>query len=285
MDQNQTTKKSNPLSQWFRQPKIYIKLPSGGNFYKEGSLDKSADETYAVFAMTAKDELMFKTPDALLSGQSTVEVIKSCIPAILDPWQMPSIDLDAALVAIRVATYGDSMEVVANCPSCEAENHYDVNLIDWIEKISQFEYSPQINIEPLTIHVRPYTYREVSKTSLKTFEQQRIFGIVNDETMSDELKLEKFGESFVKLTELTVDIIAGCIEKIETPNGDVIDTDQIKEFINNAPKDVFEIVSKHISDMKKNIELAPQNVKCESCEKEFVMPIEMDQASFFAKGS
>jgi hypothetical protein len=35
--------------------------------------------------MTAKDELMFKTPDALLNGQSTVEVVKSCIPAIQDP--------------------------------------------------------------------------------------------------------------------------------------------------------------------------------------------------------
>lgn len=102
----QQIKKQNPLSQWFRQPKVYIKLPSNGEFYPHGALDKSANGEYPVYAMNAKDELMFKTPDALLTGQSTVEVIKSCIPAIQDPWSMPSIDLDVALVAIRIATYG-----------------------------------------------------------------------------------------------------------------------------------------------------------------------------------
>ena len=115
--------KKNPLSGFFRQPKIYVRLPSKGKFYPDGSLDASADGQYPVYAMTAKDELMFKTPDALLSGQSTVELIKSCIPAILDPWSMPSIDLDFALIAIRIATYGDKMEVGCNCPHCNLWRH------------------------------------------------------------------------------------------------------------------------------------------------------------------
>jgi hypothetical protein len=278
-------KPANPLSNWFRQPKIYVRLPSKGEFYPDGALDVSASEEYAVFAMTAKDELMFKTPDALLSGQSTVEIVKSCIPSIVDPWQMPSIDLDAALVAIRIATYGDNMEVTANCPHCSAENHYDINLLQWLEKIGQFTYKKEIQVEPLTIHVRPYSYREVTKTSLKTFEQQRIFQIINDETLSDEVKLDKFGESFVKLTELTVDVIANCVFRIDTPDGTTTDYDQIHEFISNAPKAVFDTIQNHITSMKEEIELAPQLVHCEECEQEFTMPITMDQASFFAKGS
>ena len=104
VDQNTVQKKSNPLSQWFRQPKIFVKLPSGGTYYAQGALDKSSTGEYPVYAMTAKDELMFKTPDALLSGQSTVEVIQSCIPAIQDAWRMPSLDIEAALIAIGVAT-------------------------------------------------------------------------------------------------------------------------------------------------------------------------------------
>jgi hypothetical protein len=88
MDQipNQNQQKKNPLSSFYRQPKIYVKLPSKGEFYPPGSLDVSANGEYPVYAMTAKDELLFKTPDALLSGQSTVELIKSCIPAITNPW-------------------------------------------------------------------------------------------------------------------------------------------------------------------------------------------------------
>jgi hypothetical protein len=282
-DQNlEQVKPKNPLTNWYRQPKIYIKLPSNGDFYPPGALDKSSTGTYAVFAMTAKDELMFKTPDALLSGQSTVEVIKSCVPAILDPWKIPSIDLDMVLIAIRIATYGDTMEVTANCPTCEGENSYDVNLTQYLEMISSFNYESMINCDPLMIHIRPYTYSELTKTNIKTLEQQRLFNIINDDSMSDEDKIKKFGESFVKLTELTVDIVAGCISKIETPDGSTEDAKFIKEFINNAPKDIFDKISTHVSGLKDRIEFKPVDVHCSECNVEFIMPITMDQSNFFA---
>jgi hypothetical protein len=275
-------KKPNPLSQWYRQPKIWIQFPSKGEFYPPGALDKSDNDQYPVYAMTAKDEMLFKTPDALLTGQSTVEVIKSCIPAILDPWKMPSLDVDVALIAIRVATYGDNMEISSNCPSCQAENNYEVNLSNWLGNIGTFDYDPVIDVNPLTVHIRPYTYQELTKTSLKTMEQQRIFQIINDDTISDESKLEKFGVSFVKLTELTVDVIASCISKIETPDGETTDPEQIKEFINNTSKDIFDKISERINGIKKEIEFKPLDAKCTSCDEEFSMPITIDQSNFFA---
>jgi len=281
-DQVIPQKKNNPLSGFYRQPKIYIKLPSSGRFYPDGSLDMSSTGDYPVFAMTAKDELMFKTPDALLSGQSTVEVIKSCIPAILDPWKMPSIDLDVCLIAIRIATYGDNMEITSDCPSCKSENAYDINLSNWLEKFVNFEYRELINHEELKLYVRPYNYQEVTKNTIKTFEQQRIFSIVNDENISDEEKIDKFSKSFVKLTELTVDIVAGCISKIETPTGSTDDREFIMEFINNCPKDIFDKISQHISEIKETIELKPQDVVCTHCNTEYILPITMDQSNFFA---
>ena len=281
----QAVKKANPLANYFRQPKMYMRLPSHGQFYPEGALDASEIDEYPVYAMTAKDELMFKTPDALLSGQSTVEVIKSCIPAIQDPWNMPSLDIDAALIAIRVATYGENMGVEANCPHCGVENDYDIDLVHWLDRINGWQFSPEIDLAPLTIIVRPYTYRELSQTSLKTLEHQRIFNVINSEELSDEQKIEKFGNSFVKLTSLTVDIIAGCVAKIITPDGEVTDLDHIKEFISNSPKDVFDKISNHVNEMKKNIELPVQHVACSSCKKEFDMPVTMDQSNFFGVGS
>lgn len=278
-------KKINPLSNWFRQPKIYVRLPSEGEFYPAGALDRSQTGEYAVYAMTAKDELMMKTPDALLSGQSTVEVIKSCIPSIQDPWSMPSIDLDCALLAIRIATYGEKMEVGVNCPSCGEENHYDVDLLAWLEKMRAFRYVQEIPSDPLVIFIRPYTYKEITKTSLKTFEQQRLINIVNDQTISDEDKIKQFGESFVKLTAMTVDVIAECIWKIASPDGETTDRGHIVEFINNVPKSVFDKISDHITDMKKQIELGNQNVKCAHCSTDFEMPVEMDQSNFFAPRS
>jgi hypothetical protein len=137
-------------------------------------------------------------------------------------------------------------------------------------------------MHPLTIYIRPYTYRESTKTNIKTIEQQKIFDVINNENISDEEKLDRFGKSFVKLTELTVDIIADCITKIETPEGATADKAQIKDFINNTSKDVFDVISGHLQIIKNQIELKASDVKCAECEKEYTLPITMDQANFFA---
>ena len=72
----------NPLRKYFRQPKVYITLPSRGKYYAEGVLDMPSTNELPVFAMTAKDELIIKTPDALLNGQATVEIINYLLQKI-----------------------------------------------------------------------------------------------------------------------------------------------------------------------------------------------------------
>ena len=281
----QPVKKANPLANYFRQPKLYLRLPSHGKFYPEGAVDKSEIDEYPVYAMTAKDELMFKTPDALMNGQATVEVIKSCVPAIKNPWQMPSLDLDAVLIAIRMATFGEQMEMHATCPSCQHFNDFTLNLVHYLDKIADTEYQTEINVPPLTIHIRPYSYKEISRTAMKGLEQQKIFNIVNSEDMPDEEKIQKFGDSFVKLTELTVDVVAGCVTKISTPDGDVDDLESIKEFIGNAPSNVFNAVNDRIMDMKEQLTLKAQDVECSECKNQWNVEVTMDQTNFFGKGS
>ena len=278
-------KPSNPLASYFRQPKIYIKLPSKGNYYPEGSLDKSENGEYAVYAMTAKDELMFKTPDALMNGSATVEVIKSCVPSITNPWNMPSIDMDTVLIAIRVATYGEAMDISTDCPKCQHLNDYALDLMQYLDHAMNFNYESNLQVGPLLFYLRPYSYKEVTKSALKTLEQQKIFQIINDDDLSDEDKVEKFGQSFIKLTEMTVDVVAGCIATIETPEGSVNDSGMIREFINNSPAEVFKAVSDHITRLKDEIALKTQHVKCQECSHEFDLELTMDQTNFFAIGS
>ena len=274
--------KGNPLANYFRQPKIFLKLPSEGRFYPPGSLDVSTTMEYAVFAMTAKDELILKTPDALLNGQATVELIRSCIPAIRDPWQMPSIDVDAALMAIRVATHGKDMEVNANCPSCSHQNEYLFDIVNYLGMLTEFKFESQITVGDLLVNIRPYTYQESTKAAIKAIEQQRIFATVTDETLSDEEKIDRFNTSFLKLTSLTVDIVCGCIASIETPDGLVDDQEMIKEFIDNTTSEIFNKLNDHITNMRNSIEMKSQNVECEECHHHYDINISMDQSNFFA---
>ena len=50
----------NPLVSFMRQPKIYIRLPSSGEYWPNNSLIASEIGEYPIFSMTAKDELMLK---------------------------------------------------------------------------------------------------------------------------------------------------------------------------------------------------------------------------------
>ena len=53
---------NNPLSQYFRQPAIYIKLPSQGSYYPPGALEMPENGEIPVFPMTAIDEITYRTP-------------------------------------------------------------------------------------------------------------------------------------------------------------------------------------------------------------------------------
>ena len=278
----------NPLRKYFRQPKVYITLPSKGKYYTNGAIDIPEGGEFPVFAMTAKDELTMKTPDALLNGAATVDIIKSCVPNISNPWAMPSIDLDAILIAIRIATYGDTLEITTKVPGSGEERTFNADLRQLLNKLVVNEYVSDFTIGDMNIKTRPLTYREFTDASLKTFEEQRIFAVVNDEKISDNEKLEKFNESFQKLTNLTVNSLASSITSISFGDTEVTNPDHIQEFIQNADKDFYNQVLNHIEKQRDLFVLEPMNVKsseediAKGAPKEYKVPITFDQSNFFA---
>ena len=281
------TSQANPLSKYFRQPKLYIPLPSNGKFYPPDALEVSENGEYAIYSMTAKDELTMKTPDALLNGQATVEVIKSCVPAIKDPWQMPSVDLDAILIAIRLATYGEDMTLNVKTPVTGEEKQMQVNLRELLDTFSNKEFSGILQLPEMTVSIQPLTYKQFTKNALKTFEQQRIFNIVNDEKISDEDKLQAFTNSFAKLTEITVGMMVDHVYSIDVDDTIVTDRKHIEDFMKNADKSFFESIRTHLENEKNKFSLQP--LTAEATEEEiaqgvpatYEIPVTFDQSNFF----
>ena len=279
----------NPLQKYFRQPKIYLRLPSKGKYYPPGSLQMPESGELPVFAMTAKDELLFKTPDALMNGEATVEVIKSCIPSIKNPWIMPSIDSDAVLIAIRLATYGETLEITTKVPGTGETKDFEIDLRTLLDQLINFEYQPFVQInDEITIELRPTTYKEFTENALKTFEEQRIFRLVNDDSIPDDKKLQAFANSFKKLTDLTIGLVVNSIASIDTPEGNVTNKAYISEFFANADKETFDKILKHLEHMKDQTTIKPLVVKATAEEIEagapetFEVPITFDQSNFFA---
>lgn len=277
----------NPLRKYFRQPKVYITLPSKGKFYPKDAIDIPDNGEFPVFAMTAKDELTMKTPDALLNGAATVEVIKSCIPAIKNPWHMPSIDLDAVLIAIRIATYGEKMEITTKVPNLGEDRKFDVDLRQLLNKLVTKDYINTLNINDMSLVTKPMSYKEFTEASLKTFEEQRIFALVNDEKIPDQEKLAKFNESFQKLTNLTVNSVSASIVSISFGDTVVSNQSHIQEFIQNADKEFYQAVLSHIERQRDTFALEPLKVTsseddiAKGAPASYEVPITFDQSNFF----
>ena len=280
---------ANPLQKFYRQAKIYLDLPSKGKFYPEGSIDMPENGELPVFAMTAKDELTLKTPDALLNGAATAELIQSCIPNIKNAWLMPVLDLDACLVAIRIATYGETMEVTASAPNTSTPNDYTIDLRQILDRYATAEFDEYLDWEGLKFQIKPLDYQSFSKMSISTFEEQRIFALVNDSDIDQDDKVKRFNESFTKIRDITFGMVANSIVKIITPDGEeVTQPSFIVDFLSNSEKGLFDALEKHVTAQKEKFDVPPMTVTAtedqikEGSPETFQVPIVFDQTNFFA---
>lgn len=282
------TQNTNPLSQYFRKPGIYVRLPSGGKFYKNPP-KLSIDGELAVFPMTAKDEVLLRSPDALLNGEALRQLIKSCCPDVADPDEMPTPDMDAVLVAIRAASSGRSMPVETVCP-CEHKfvNQQNISLDALMQNIKDIPEERSIPIGDLTVTLRPSTMKLGIKVGLAQFTQAKMLqNIDNNEKMAEAEKLAAANNAIKVMLELTTDILSECIDSVNLPDGvKVIDKRQIKEWINQIDKDQFAKLEGMMKDI--NISGLPQEheVKCarEGCDKTYKAALSFDPTTFFDKG-
>jgi hypothetical protein len=289
----ESTLQKNPLLKYMRQPKIYIRLPSQGQYWPAGSLNSTETGEYAVYSMTARDELMLKVPDALLNGQAVVDVIQNCVPDIKNAWHVPAIDLDVILVAIRIATYGEKMKTPINFEGSEDSDidlEYAVDLRAVLDTLmNQITWNPIVPInEEMTMYVQPMPYSQQTKLGLQVFETQKLIAVANNETMSDDDKLKVFKESFGKLTTITIDLAGDAIYKIDTFEGTVDNPTHIKEFVQNMDKEMFNKIQNHMEQLKEQNSIKPivvpvtEDMKAKGVKGETLeIPLAFDVSSFF----
>jgi hypothetical protein len=281
--------KINPLTSYMRQPKIYIGLPSNGNFWEQDSIDLPINGEFPVYSMTAKDELLFKTPDALMNGQAVVDVIQSCMPNIKNAWDCPNLDIDAILIAIRIATYGDIMNINHLVPGTNEETEHAIDLkilLDQIRNDTVWENLVKVTPE-LTCVVRPLTYRHMTKTNLKSFEIQKTMQYVDGLDIFANEKIEMLNKSVKELTDITVDLLTDSILAIQTPTDLVEDREFINEFVINADADIIKKIQIHINNLKSKAGIKPIQIQstpeeiASGAPESYELPIKMDNSDFF----
>jgi hypothetical protein len=274
---------NNPLTQYFRQPAIHIRLPSQGKFYPQGTLAMPPNGELPVLPMTSVDEITYRTPDALFNGSATVSVIQSCIPSIRDPWSMPSTDMDAVLVAIRIASYGHGMDISTTCPACEAADDVTVDLRRVNDSLSVGNYDEKLSIGDLEFYFRPITFKTVNHNNQIQMEQQQT--IRSLESLEDADRSEKVQVLMASINEATLSTVASSVAAIKTPTALVTEFEFILDYLKNTDGKIFNQIRDHAIKLKQQSEVKPIDITCSSCNHGYTQPFTLDLSSFFDDAS
>lgn len=278
---------NNPLKGHFRAPKIFTRLPSSGAFYNEGVLELNDTGEVEIYAMTSRDEVLMRNPDALLNGESVSQIISSCAPQIKKPRELLGADVDALMVAIQGATYGDEVRVETSCPEC---GNTVVGAGSVQASLSTMKNVPtDVKVETdngLTIELRPVTYETTIAAGVSNFQNARSMQSIAD--IEDDLeKLKAFNESYMKMAELNFLVILDSIYSISgtDQNGEefiVTDRENIREFMENVETDIGKRVTEQVNILQeagidKNVKIQCQE---ESCGHIFETNLEFDPVNF-----
>ena len=274
----------NPLKQLYRSKSVYVNLPSRGRFYKSG-LTLSIDDELGIMPMTAVDEIKLKAPDALFNGDALFDLIKSCVPDVADPDEIPTCDVDMILMGIKVATHGEMLEVSSTCPSCKKDGEYEIPLPNLMASAQAIDKENAIDLDGVKVSVRPFSLRSQIKGNVQRFHQMRMQMILNDD-LTDKDKAAMFDEALVHASAVSVQLCADNIVSVEITqdNGEllVVDSeDHIYEWVENMESTVYEKVITRIrklSDPRIDTDIS---LTCSECQHAYKTKLELDPVNFF----
>lgn len=285
MENTTATNSVNPLAKYFRQPAIYIKLPSAGKFWDENALELPANGEIPVYPLTTRDKITLRTPDALMNGSGVVDVIQSCCPSIKNAWNMPSIDVDTVLIAIRIASYGQTMDIETRCPACKESNTHAMDLSNCLVSVKSPDYNQLVEVDGLKIKIRPQAYFGANKVSAINFEEQKMLQALENVTLTEEVRAQTVTASMHKLVDINLSTVAESTEYIEIADGvQVRDKDHINEFYRNAKSSIVQSVRESINEANIAGGVPPQPAVCHECQADYKVPLVFDYANFFVRG-
>lgn len=279
---------ANPLQQFYRKETTFVRLPSRGHFYADGVVSLPESGELSIMAMTAADEIMLKNPDALLSGKAIIDVITSCVKGVNKPRKLLACDIDALMIAIREASYGDEAIMELYCPKddCGAKNEYNLNLEMLLNDTEVLQESYEVVLQnELTIFLKPGTFETMNRQNKAAFENSKIQRAMNDATLSDEATMQLLSQVFTTLTKLNFEIINAAIDRIvfTDPEGEVqtiTNTKHISDFIQNIDKTSVDIIDSKIADINKIGITKTLDATCAKCNHKWEAPLELNPVNF-----
>lgn len=277
------SKSNNPLLNHIKRFKTYVQLPTMGKFLDE-EIQFSDNFRIGILPMTIEHEMMLKIPESLFNGDTMYKIVHDCVPSIKNTRNISLPDFEILMLAIRMISFGDQLDMDVICPHCKHENTigYSINtVLNTITEINE----KIINIDNLTISLKPYSYEISNKLAILVFTESKFLdSIIENKDENIEERGIKINESLSRLISNNKDCFAISTNYIKiNENDDIItDTDMIREFYEEIDISIYKSLEKAFSEL--NNSGFERNIKtnCTNCSGEIITPITYDPTSFFA---
>jgi hypothetical protein len=278
--------KDNPLIAAYRKPELFISLPSNGRYYAQKP-KLSVDNELAIYSMTARDSLLTKTPDSLFNGETTISLIHSCCPDIVEPSEIPVNDLIPILLGIRVASYGNELDIDVKCEKCEHLNMLTLNCSTFLSSIKVSEKDNTVILNNgFIVKVKPFSLSDRTNLQIQQIKQQKLIQhvVTDSENNDDELEINNMiGKTFIEIADLTVQLITNCIHSVTIPDNDniIIDIETITEWLTTISTSDYDQIKNKVDDISESEMNTTANAVCQECGHAWETKIDLDISNFF----
>jgi hypothetical protein len=277
---------SGVLAKYYRIPGPHVRLATRGAFMPRNSIELTANGDIPVYPMRAADEMILKSPDALMSGLAIERLFESCIPAIKAPRLISTPDIDVLLLAIRVATYGDKMTMSTTCPKCKEENTYDCDLPALLSTMRYTETDGSVRLsDGVVVYVRPYNLDNATKMALVAFEETRRLQALDNAVLDGPTRAAEVSLTMERITSVNQTVLVDCVYKVAVEEGVVVDKEEIRDFIMNIPKPWAEKLDAKIKTLNDSGIDKSIHAVCSSCQNEWDTEVEFNPENFFDEPS
>lgn len=280
---------NNPLQRYFRRPALWVKLPTLGKWYTNGEVTFNERQEVQVYGITAIDEIMLNTPDALFNGHALETVIHSCIPEVHDVKRLSQPDLDALFLGIKSATNNGKHEITRTCAACKHENTFDIQCNHLLDNMTYIEESDTvINVDgDIIVHIKPYDFEMRSLLIQHQLEERKALTIIEQNITDNNLeKADQFARSLEKMSRLSFRLIADSITAIEILGKErqfVDNKDHITEWMTNVNKSTTDAIVAAVTALNDVGPPKSTPAQCVNCGHTWDETLTFDPALFFSR--
>lgn len=289
-------------------PRVDLELPTRGQFYAPDVLANGG--TVQVGILSLIDEQKYRDPFLLVSGHGVYDMVRHICPDVLRPDQLCEVDVEAILVAARLASYGPTLKLKHICQNteqvekeaatdtkpavmglCAHDNSIELNLQEFIFRYAPFEADAKYEITlprvGQTVFLQPVPYR-TSVTLMKyMMSKNRQLNEIAAEKVEEFVErpesFDRYAEILDVSSRTSIEAIVDCIVSVRTRSGkDVFDRALISDWITALPVEDTRLISQRVNDLTTQLrDLSKVEYECESCAFKNAFYVQMNPEILF----